>query len=163
MPSLGSAALYPALVALEGSNVSVGRGTAIPFQRIGASWMDGAKVAALLESRGLSGVRFVAESFTPEAPLGGVWVGKRLSGVRIELVDRDRVQAARVGAAVVWALNRVHRDSLRITNATFDLRWGSAASREGLLTTDDPDRVIDAEVPAVVAWQQKVRKYQLYR
>jgi len=161
IPSLTSALLYPSLVALEGSNVSVGRGTPIAFQRFGAPWMDAPRVASLLESRGLSGLRFVAETFTPEAP--AMYGGKRMPGVRIEVLDRDRVQVARAGAAIVWALHKVNPDSLKLTNATFDLRWGSAQSREMLLRTDDPDRVIDAEVAAVSAWQQKVRRYVLYR
>src|SRR5919107_6345512 len=53
LPSLTSALLYPALVAFEGSNVSVGRGTAEPFQRFGAPWLDARAVARLLNDRGL--------------------------------------------------------------------------------------------------------------
>jgi uncharacterized protein YbbC (DUF1343 family) len=163
IPSLTSALLYPALVALEGSNVSVGRGTPIAFQRFGASWLDAPRVVSLLEARGLGGLRFVAETFTPDAPGDRKFAGVRIPGVRIEVLDRDRVQVARAGAAIVWALNQVHRDSLRLINASFDLRWGSAKSRELLLRTDDPDRVIDVEMPDVVAGQQKVRQYHLYR
>ncbi len=66
--SLTSALLYPALVPLEGSNVSVGRGTATAFQRFGAPWLNAAAVARLLDDRAITGVRFVAESFTPEQP-----------------------------------------------------------------------------------------------
>jgi uncharacterized protein YbbC (DUF1343 family) len=163
IPTLASALIYPALVALEGTNVSVGRGTSLAFQRFGAPWIDAKAVAALLEERGLGGVRFTAETFTPEAPGDLKFAGRRIPGVRIEVVDRDRVQSARVGAAITWVLHKLHPDSLRITKASFDLRWGSAKSREALLVTDDPDRVIDLELADVAAWQQKVRRYHLYR
>jgi uncharacterized protein YbbC (DUF1343 family) len=163
IPSLTSALLYPALVAFEGTNVSVGRGTSAAFQRFGAPWMNAQVVAALLEARNMSGVRFVAETFTPDQPGDGKYAGRRIPGVRIEVTTRERVQAARVGAAIVWALHKQHPDSLQITNETFDLRMGAADVREALLSGTDPDVVIDREVTMVVAWQQAVRKYLLYR
>src|SRR5947209_3562964 len=51
LPSLTSALLYPALVAFEGSNVSVGRGTSDAFQRFGAPWLDAVRVAESLNGR----------------------------------------------------------------------------------------------------------------
>ena len=40
IPSWESAFLFPAFVTLEGTNVSEGRGSTIPFQLIGAPWLD---------------------------------------------------------------------------------------------------------------------------
>lgn len=163
IPNLTGALLYPALVPFERTNVSVGRGTPLSFQRIGAPWLNAQAVAALLEGRGLGGVRFVAEAFTPEQPTDGKYGGRRIPGVRIEVTARDRVQSARVGAALVWALVRAHRDSFTVTADGFDLRIGSAAVRRALLAGDDPDAVIDRELPAVAAWEQRVRPFLLYR
>jgi uncharacterized protein YbbC (DUF1343 family) len=163
MPSLASALIYPALVAFEGTNVSVGRGTDLAFQRIGAPWMDAGRVSALLGQRGIPGVRFVAETFTPVNPTDGKFAGVRIPGVRIEVTQRDRVQVARVGAALVWALHRAHPDSLRVTDAAFDLRFGASTARVALLRGADPDEVIDAALPDVIRWEQRVRPYLLYR
>jgi hypothetical protein len=68
-----------------------------------------------------------------------------------------------VGAAIVWALNKHHKDSLRIRPLDFDLRFGAPPLREALLRGADPDSLIDGEVQRVVAWQQRVRKHLLYR
>jgi hypothetical protein len=73
------------------------------------------------------------------------------------------VQAGRIGAAILWALARAHGDSLRVTAMTFDRRFGRAALREALLRGDDPDGVLDKELPAVVAFQQRAKQYYLYR
>ena len=162
MTSVTSALVYPALVPFEGSNVSVGRGTDLPFQRFGAPWLDARKVATLLEERNLVGVRFVAERFTPVRPGDAKFAGREIPGVRIVVEDRDRVQVARVGAAVLWALARTHPDSLKLTNRTVDLRLGSSAAREALVRGDDPDEVIDRAQPAVVAFQRRIRPYLLY-
>lgn len=163
MVSPTSALLYPALVPFERANISVGRGTDRPFQRFGAPWMNADSVAALLRDRRLGGVRFIAERVTPQRPTDGKFGGVEVPMVRIEVEQRDRVQAARVGAAVLWALATLHGDSLRLTARGFDLRLGSTRMREALLAGGDPDEAIDRVIGEVVAFQQATRKYLLYR
>lgn len=163
MPSLTSALLYPAIVPFEGSNLSVGRGTPDAFQRLGAPWLDADSAVALLEDRALSGVRFVVDRRAPENPADRKFGGQVIPWIKIEVTDRDRVQAARVGAALLWAIAKVNPDSLQIRNATFDARFGTPALREALLRGEDPDSVIDGELPKVVAFEQRTRKYRLYR
>ena len=163
MPSVASALLYPALVPFEASNVSVGRGTDLPFQRFGASWLDAPRVARLLEDLNMTGVRFRTERVTPEQPGDGKFAGRPIPAIRIEIEDRERVQPARIGAAILWALHRVHPDSLRITPAGFDLRMGSARIRDALLAGGDPDAVIDRQLPAVIAFEREARRIHLYR
>ncbi len=162
MVSLASATIYPALVPFEGSNVSVGRGTTMPFQRFGASWMDARRVVDALEEQDLSGLRFEAERFTPRAPGDNKFADREIPGVRIIVEDRDRAQMGRLGGAILAALTRIHADSLRVTARTFDLRFGLAAAREAIQRGEDPDAVIDRMQPEVVAFQRRVRPYLLY-
>lgn len=163
MPNLTSALLYPALVPFESSNVSVGRGTTEPFQRFGAPWMRADTLVQLLEDLSLSGVRFRSERFTPSNPGDGKYAGRAIPGVRIEVTDRDLVQPARVGAAILWALNRVQGDSLKVTAKGFDERMGSSRVREAILSGADPDAVMDRQLPGVVAFERDVRRIHLYR
>ena len=46
MRSLVAAIAYPGLGALEGTNLSVGRGTDKPFVCFGAPWIDGPRLCA---------------------------------------------------------------------------------------------------------------------
>ncbi|HEX4574780.1 MAG TPA: exo-beta-N-acetylmuramidase NamZ domain-containing protein, partial [Gemmatimonadales bacterium] len=55
MPDLESALHYPGTCLFEGTNLSVGRGTGVAFQVIGAPWFDTAAVLARL--RTLAGAR----------------------------------------------------------------------------------------------------------
>ncbi len=158
-----SALVYPALVAFERTNLSVGRGTDLPFQRVGAPWLDAAAVVDSLNARNLAGLRFEAERFTPRNPTDGKFGGRTIPGVRIIVVDRDRAQMARLGAAVLWAVHAVHRDSLQVNARGWDERFGAAVVRERLLTGGDPDELLDQQLPAVVAWQRATRQYLLYR
>lgn len=163
MPSLMSALLYPAIVPFEGSNLSVGRGTPDAFQRLGAPWLNADSAVALLEDQGLSGVRFAVDRRAPENPADRKYGGQVIPWIKIDVVDRDRVQSARIGAALLWAIAKVNRDSLVIRDATFDARFGPPALRQALLRGDDPDSVIDSQLPAVVAFEQRTRRYRLYR
>lgn len=163
MPSVASALVYPALVAFESSNLSVGRGTDLPFQRFGAPWLRADSVARLLNDRELAGVRFEAETFTPREPGDKKYAGRSIRGVRVHVVDRNAVQVGRVGAAILWAVGRANADSLRVTARGFDLRFGDPAAREALLRGDDPDGVIDRHLPGVVAFTTRARRFHLYR
>ncbi len=163
MPSVASALLYPALVPFERTNVSVGRGTNEPFQRFGASWLNADSVARMLDDLSLSGVRFKAERFTPSSPTDGKFAGVTIPGVRIEITNRNQAQPSRIGTAVLWALLRMHRDSLRISERGFDERMGAAHIREALQQGADPDAIMDRQLPAVVAFEREVRRFHLYR
>lgn len=163
LPTLTSALIYPALVALEGTNVSVGRGTADAFQHVGAPWMKAKEIVDLLQDRAIPGVKFEAEHFTPNAPTDGKYGGVSIPGVKVVVTDRDRVNPARVGAALIWAIAQTSRDSLKIRESVFDERLGAARVRQALLRGDDPDTVMDRELPATVAFRESVKPYLLYR
>jgi uncharacterized protein YbbC (DUF1343 family) len=162
MPSLQSAMLYPGLVAFEGTNLSVGRGTNTAFQLLGAPWLKADSVIAMLKLRDLHGVRFLAEDFTPENATDGKYSGVRVHGIRMLVTNRNSMQPSRIGAALLWAIAKVNPNDLKIQDRTFDERFGSARIREALLRGDDPDAVIDGEYKAVFAFREKARKYLLY-
>ena len=90
MRSLGAAALYPGVGLLETTNVSVGRGTDTPFEVLGAPWLDGGRLAQVLNARAIPGVRFSPLHFTPSA---SVFAGERCGGVRLDVVDREALRA----------------------------------------------------------------------
>ena len=62
--SLDEAILYPGVALIEGTNVSVGRGTQSPFEIVGAPWIDGQALAKALTGRDLRGVRLDPAQFT---------------------------------------------------------------------------------------------------
>jgi len=163
LPTLTTALVYPSLVAFEGSNVSVGRGTGDAFDRFGAPWMDAARVASELTSRHLPGVRFVVDSFTPRAPGDQKYADRHIPGIRIDITNRDAVRSGRLGAAILWALHRVNGDSLKITARTFDERFGSTAVRQAIIGGEDPDRALERQQAAVERFLAGASRYRLYR
>jgi uncharacterized protein YbbC (DUF1343 family) len=162
LPDLASALVYPSLVAFEGTNVSVGRGTLQAFQQFGAPWMRADSVASLLNARGLPGVRFERHDFTPIAPGDAKFANRSIPGVRVIVTDRDRYVSGRTGAGILWALARSNRDSLVVNAATFDLRFGRPAMREAILRGEDPDVVVARDDAAVAEWRRRVARFRLY-
>ncbi|HJQ11419.1 MAG TPA: DUF1343 domain-containing protein [Gemmatimonadaceae bacterium] len=163
MPSLQSAMLYPGLVAFEATNLSVGRGTPDAFQRLGAPWLNAAATVAILRDREIPGVRFYVENFTPVNPTDGKYAGQNIPGIRIQVTNRSSLQAARVGASLLWAINRTAGSRLQVNARAFDLRFGSPSDRVALLRGDDPDVIIDREYKAAYAFRESTRQYLIYR
>jgi uncharacterized protein YbbC (DUF1343 family) len=163
MPSLQSAMLYPGLVAFEATNLSVGRGTPEAFQRVGAPWLNAAATVAILKDREIPGVRFFVEPFTPQNPTDQKYGGQAIPGIKIMVINRSNLQAARVGAALLWAINKTAGTKLTIQPRAFDLRFGSPPVREALLRGVDPDVLIDREYKAAYAFRESTRQYLIYR
>ncbi|MFN2637328.1 MAG: exo-beta-N-acetylmuramidase NamZ domain-containing protein [Gemmatimonadaceae bacterium] len=163
MPSIHSAMLYPGLVAFEATNLSVARGTPEAFQHVGAPWLNAAATVAILKDREIPGVRFFAETFTPINPTDGKYGGQTIPGIRIEVINRSALQAARVGASLLWAIRKTAGNKLTIRDREFDLRFGSPRVREALLRGEDPDELIDREYKAAYAFRESTRQYLIYR
>lgn len=163
MPDIHSAMLYPGVVAFEATNLSVGRGTPEAFQRIGAPWLNAAATVALLRDREIPGVRFYNESFTPVNPSDGKYAGVMIPGIKIVVINRSALQAARVGASLLWAINKTAGSRLTIDSRGFDLRFGSPSVREALLRGDDPDVLIDRAYKSAYAFREATRQFLIYR
>lgn len=92
------ALLYSGVGLLEATNLSVGRGTEMPFEVIGAPWITDPQVLAdAMNARGLAGVQFQPIFFTPTS---SVHAGRQVGGVRLEVTDRDAFRAVPVGLAL---------------------------------------------------------------
>jgi uncharacterized protein YbbC (DUF1343 family) len=163
MPTLQSAMLYPGIVAFEATNLSVGRGTPEAFQHVGAPWLNAAATVAILKDREIPGVRFYAERFTPVNPTDGKYAGQTIPGIKISIVNRSALQSARVGANLLWAINKTAGSRLTIDNRAFDLRFGAPDVRQALLRGDDPDVLIDREYKEAYAFRERTRQYLIYR
>jgi uncharacterized protein YbbC (DUF1343 family) len=163
LPTLTSATIYPALVAFEATNLSVGRGTSDAFQRLGAPWLPADEVVRALSARALPGIRFERSDFTPRGATDGKFSDRTIPGIRIVLTDRDRFSPGRTSAALLWAIRRAAPDSLVVRPAAWDDRFGNPAMREAIMRGEDPDVVVARDAEAVAGWERAVAPFRLYR
>jgi uncharacterized protein YbbC (DUF1343 family) len=105
MRNLTEAILYPGIGLLETTNLSVGRGTASPFEMFGAPWVDNALLARELNGLELPGVRFTTLFFTPES---SKFANQLCRGVSISITDRTLFEPVRSGIEIALLLHRLY-------------------------------------------------------
>jgi len=108
MRSPAEALLYPGIGLLESTNLSVGRGTATPFELLGAPWLDGKRLAAHLSAQGLAGVRFEPVTFVPSS---SKFAGETCRGLRFLVTDRRALRPVRMGLAAALGLRTLYPDA----------------------------------------------------
>lgn len=120
MPDLESALHYPGLCLFEGTNVSVGRGTGMAFQVLGAPWLNPTGVLDRLEPSTLAGVEVTPTVFTPVAPTDGKYPGIELPGLRVHVRDRAQYDPTRLAVALLVAIRAAHPTEFQFRAASFD-------------------------------------------
>ena len=162
MPSLQSAMVYPGLVAFEASNLSVGREPRPHSADRGAVAQGAGDGEPAARARHPCECDSSSRSSRRKAPRTKVRRPES-QGIRILVTNRTSMQPSRVGAALLWAINKTSGANLTIDNAAFDLRFGSPSAREALMRGDDPDAVIDKQYAEVFQFRERTRRYHLYR
>jgi uncharacterized protein YbbC (DUF1343 family)/CubicO group peptidase (beta-lactamase class C family) len=110
--SPGQALLYAGVGLLEATNVSVGRGTDMPFEVVGAPWIgDPDGLARALNMLDLPGVSVQPINFTPT---GSVYAGQPLGGLRFVVTDRERFRPVRFGLALARELRERYPGHFRL-------------------------------------------------
>jgi uncharacterized protein YbbC (DUF1343 family)/CubicO group peptidase (beta-lactamase class C family) len=158
MRNLIQATLYPGIGAIEGSNVSVGRGTDTPFEQIGAPWIGGVALSDALNARNLPGIRFYPVKFTPSA---SKYANEECGGVFMVVTDRLTIHPVRVGLEIAAMLHKLYsvKYQLETTDRLFGLKDGIAR----LLAGEDPSAVAGSWAAGEAKWRLMRSKYLLYR
>lgn len=162
MPSLESAIHYPGTCLFEGTNLSVGRGTEIAFQQIGAPWLDNETLARRLNEYGLPGVRFEPVRFTPESPGDGKFGGQTVRGIRFVATDRDRYDPTRAAIAALVEIRRLHPDRLEWRAAHFDRLVGNGRVRTAIAAGTPFSEIVASWDDELAAFHARSSRYWLY-
>jgi uncharacterized protein YbbC (DUF1343 family)/CubicO group peptidase (beta-lactamase class C family) len=156
--SLTEAILYPGVALVEGTNVSVGRGTDTPFELLGAPWINGRDLAQFLNTRQIPGIRFVPVSFTPDA---SNFSGQLCHGVSLVLTERDFLDSPELGIELAWALLRLYPQQFHIEKMLDIL--ASKSVYDSLIRGEDPRRLAVEWAEDLQGFEQLRRKYLLYK
>src|SRR5208337_302446 len=155
---LNEATLYPGVGMIEGTNVTVGRGTDTPFEVVGAPWIKSRELAAYLNSRDIQGVRFVPVVFTPSS---SNFAGERCEGVNLIVLDRNTLDSPELGIELASALHKLYPDDFKLERMA-DLLVNQAVFG-AIEAGEDPRRIAED-------WQERLEefvrlrgKYLLYK
>ena len=157
MRNLHQALLYPGIGAIEGSNLSVGRGTDTPFEQIGAPWIDGPELARELNTRRLPGVRVYPLQFSPDSSR---FAGELCEGVFFVVTDRAALRPVRLGLEVAAALYRLYGDQFDLDAVATLL--GSRDTLARIRAGDPPWEIAAGWAEGEAAWRRLRVPYLLY-
>jgi uncharacterized protein YbbC (DUF1343 family) len=153
MPTLETALVYPGGCLLEGTNLSEGRGTTLPFQLIGAPYLDSARLASALAEHGLVGAQVRPARFRPSFEKHA---GELCNGVLLQVTDPGLfrpvaaylsiIALARLQAPEAFAF-RTRAYEFETDVPAFDLLTGSAAAREAIAGGALPNDVVELVAP----------------
>jgi uncharacterized protein YbbC (DUF1343 family) len=136
MPRVSTTIPYPGTCLLEGTNLSEGRGTAFPFEILGAPWLDGYALAQSLNRLDLPGVRFRPHAFTPtDSKHSGIKCG----GVQAHITDRHVFRPVYTGIHILAAARAQNSDRFEFLQTSWegtpphlDLLTGTSRVRQGI-------------------------------
>jgi uncharacterized protein YbbC (DUF1343 family) len=157
MRSLTEATLYTGVGVIEGTNISVGRGTDTPFEVLGAPWIDERQFAAYLNGRKLAGVRFVPTRFTPTS---SNYANQVCHGVNIFVTDRNQLDGPELGMELASALIKLYPQQYKLDR--LDWLMVHAATFEALKRGDDPRAISDSWRDGLQEFMKVRAKYLLY-
>lgn len=146
---LEAAIHYPGTVYLEGTNLSEGRGTEMPFEQTGAPWLRAPEVVEVMNRMELPGVRFEAVSIAVDATAAKYPGEGEMPGIRLIATDRESYRPVEATLRLIEEIRRLHpeqfawsgsldrlagTDALRLAIETGELddllrRWRADAER----------------------------------
>ncbi len=169
MPHFVTALHYPGACLIEGTTLSEGRGTPLPFEVVGAPFIDGWDLAAALHQLNLPGVRFRPHLFQPN---NSKFKGEACGGVQVHITDLTAYRPLVVWLHIIRTIQRLYPDHFAwlppYASAIgeiqhFDRLIGSTDVR-AQLDADAPIEDIIADWPAFhQQFSQATAEYLLYR
>jgi uncharacterized protein YbbC (DUF1343 family) len=158
MPHLSTATLYPGMCLLEGTNLSIGRGVALPFEICGAPWLDGYALAEELNALCLPGVRFRSILFTPSA---SNHTGCECQGVQVHILERNALQPVTMALNLIAVARRMANQAW-VWNPHFDRLAGGSDVRSALEAGTSVTEITASWTESISRFIHQREKYLLY-
>jgi SSS family transporter len=163
-PNLRSAAanvVYPGVELLQSTNVSVGRGTEMPFLHIGAPYINSAQLVAYLTARNIPGIRFTPTSFSVTEDANHFpFHGKTLPGISFTVTDRSALDSPELGVELISALHHLYPE---FAMAKAEHLIANVDTMRALENQEDPRKIAEGWTTDLAAFKKRRQPYLLYQ
>lgn len=141
LPDWEATFLYPGLVLLEGTNISEGRGSSLPFKCVAAPLLDFMKFVEDLNKIPQNGIQARPFSFIPD---NGKLSGQLCHGAQLHVMDYEKVNGLFFGVSVLHIL--FHSYPPFEWTSTHDKYWideltGGSFLREAIERGNSPQEI----------------------
>jgi uncharacterized protein YbbC (DUF1343 family) len=162
MQTIEAATHYPGTCLFEGTNLSVGRGTKLGYEVIGAPWLDGAALLRRLASYNFRGVRFETVEFTPANPADKKFDGVPVKGIRFVTTDRAVYDPTRVAIAALIEIRKQHPQDFQ-WGGSFTRLMGNVTVRQQIEAGQSMQAITGPWAAQLAAFRKLREPYLLYR
>lgn len=114
IPTAETALIYSGFCIFEGCNVSVGRGTTMPFRYVGAPFINGVELADSLQKQNLEGVSFFPSYFEPST---SIYKGEACEGVYIVPTNKRTFRPVRTALALYFLLKKLYPNEFKVNDS----------------------------------------------
>jgi uncharacterized protein YbbC (DUF1343 family) len=168
MPSPISALVYPGQVLWEGTNVSEGRGTTLPFEMFGAPFIDVKRILTVLDGYNLPGITLRSIVFEPTF---NKWNGSPCNGFQIHITDPYEFKPFITTLLLIHAVIVNHKDMFQWKQPPYeyeferlpiDLIIGDKKIRQRVENLDDISAIEDSWRDALKGFEETSRSVHLY-
>ena len=162
MPSSDTALVYPGGCLVEGTNLSEGRGTTLPFRLVGAPFLNAAKLCADMNDAALPGVEVRTASFKPSFEKHA---GEMCHGVFLTVTHEQSFRPVATYLSLLSLAQAQAPEQFAFRTETyefeseipaFDLLTGSAAAREAMVADCSAEDLIALVAPVDPSWSDTI-------
>ncbi|HSD62446.1 MAG TPA: DUF1343 domain-containing protein [Ignavibacteriaceae bacterium] len=166
IPDVKTAVVYPAAGFLEGTNISDGRGTKMPFKQIGAPFILPQELIRLLDSLQHKGLSINPVTFTPVNIPGMAdnpkYINEKCNGINLIVTSEKDFQPVEFGIKLLFSLYKLYPEKFNFDAGYFDNLTGDKEIREMLLMHKMPSEIEQYWQPGLNKFKQIRNKYLLY-
>jgi len=165
---LDTAILYPGTGFFEAFNlVSEGRGTLLPFKKIGAPWVDAQNLTDNLNKYGLPGVNFAPTQFTPLniTEMSGTpkFLNEMVYGVEIHVTNQKSIRPVELGVYLACTFYQMAPNKTgMIDENSLALHAGTTQFFNLLNSSANPPEIIQGWQDGVDQYLKRRAPYLLY-
>ena len=156
--------LYPGTCFFEGVNVSLGRGTAHPFEVVGAPYIDGHLLSAWFNEQKLPGIVSRPTYFTPTY---SQYTGELCNGVHLHITDPKKLEPVRTGLLLLQGVKELFSKTFNFIGVSegkrpfIDLLAGTDRLRELMLKEEALTYLSDSQGD-LSAFSREISRFEIY-
>jgi len=138
MPTLSTATVYPGMCLIEGTLLSEGRGTTLPFEQVGAPYINAEVFAKTLNNENLPGLFFRPQYFKPQFQK---WSGEVCGGVQLHITERNKIKPLATSISMLFFIKKLYPNDFSWRTEPYefvndrlaiDLLYGNSTLREAI-------------------------------
>ena len=169
LPSPVSVLVYPGQVIWEGTNVSEGRGTTLPFELFGAPYVDPERILSAIDTESMPGIILRPVAFEPTA---NKWQAQRCRGFQIHVTDPDAYRPYETSLRLLQAFINCHKKDFKWKQPPYeyetqrlpiDLIIGSRKIRSRLENMEPVETIAESWQVELNKFSDISRRFHLYK